>query len=127
MVVEYNQIELDYCTHCKGVWFDRGEVDLLLESVKVKCPELDINALSNLPENGSGEKPLKCPVCGQSMKEVAVGHPTVSIDICRQTDGLWFDGGELKELLKQTVENTAAQACSEQMVFGFLGEVFQSS
>jgi len=32
IVVEYHNIELDYCTTCKGVWFDSGELELLLES-----------------------------------------------------------------------------------------------
>jgi len=127
MVVEYNQIELDYCTNCRGVWFDSGEIDLLMQSVKVKCPELEVNNIVNLPEAETGEKPLKCPICGQNMKEAAVGNPAVNIDACPSSDGLWFDRGELREILKQTVENTAARACSEQMVFGFLGEVFRSS
>jgi len=27
--IEYNNIELDYCEKCKGVWFDAGELELL--------------------------------------------------------------------------------------------------
>ena len=34
LVVEYSEIELDYCDTCKGVWFDSGELELLLESEK---------------------------------------------------------------------------------------------
>jgi Zn-finger nucleic acid-binding protein len=26
IVVEYHNIELDYCNNCKGVWFDSGEL-----------------------------------------------------------------------------------------------------
>jgi Zn-finger nucleic acid-binding protein len=32
VIVEYNEIELDYCTKCRGVWFDAGKLELLLES-----------------------------------------------------------------------------------------------
>ena len=35
-VVEYKQIELDYCHTCKGVWFDAGELELLLETGGLK-------------------------------------------------------------------------------------------
>jgi Zn-finger nucleic acid-binding protein len=127
VVVEYNQIEIYYCTNCKGVWFDSGEIDLLLQSVKVNCPELEVKNMANLPESRSLEKSRKCPICGQDLKEVAIGQPSVKIDVCRRQDGLWFDGGELREILKQSAENSAAKACSEQLVFGFLGEAFKSS
>ncbi|MFH0941973.1 MAG: zf-TFIIB domain-containing protein [Chloroflexota bacterium] len=127
VVVEYHQIELDYCTRCEGVWFDGGELDLLLQSVKMTCPELEIKNIINLPDAESSDKPRKCPICGQGMKAVAIGQPAIGIDVCRRADGLWFDGGELNHILKQTAENSAAKACPEQLVFGFLGEVFRGS
>ena len=30
-VVEYEKIELDVCGECQGIWFDHGELELLLE------------------------------------------------------------------------------------------------
>ena len=33
IVVEYDDIELDYCVSCHGIWFDKGELDWLLESL----------------------------------------------------------------------------------------------
>lgn len=127
VVVEYHQIELDYCTRCAGVWFDAGEMNLLLQSVKMTCPELEIKNIINLPGTGSSDKPLKCPICGHGMKEVAIGQPPTDIDVCLRQDGLWFDGGELRGILKQVAEVSVAKACSEQLVFGFLGEVFKGS
>ena len=35
VIVEYDDIELDYCTACKGVWFDAGELELDLGENKV--------------------------------------------------------------------------------------------
>ena len=37
--MEYRQIELDYCLKCSGIWFDSGELDLLLESADLKKTE----------------------------------------------------------------------------------------
>lgn len=28
---ERNQIEIDYCPNCRGVWLDRGELDKILD------------------------------------------------------------------------------------------------
>ena len=30
--VEYEQIELDYCVKCRGVWFDSNELELMFEN-----------------------------------------------------------------------------------------------
>jgi Zn-finger nucleic acid-binding protein len=38
-VVEYKGIELDYCTGCQGIWFDAGELGLLLKS-RGRVPEV---------------------------------------------------------------------------------------
>ncbi|MCL4278881.1 MAG: zf-TFIIB domain-containing protein, partial [Ignavibacteriaceae bacterium] len=32
IVLELEQVEVDYCTNCAGVWLDAGELELLLES-----------------------------------------------------------------------------------------------
>ena len=32
IVVEHQKIELDYCLKCSGVWFDSGELDLLVSA-----------------------------------------------------------------------------------------------
>ncbi len=35
IVVEYQRIELDFCPHCRGVWFDCGELELMLKSAHI--------------------------------------------------------------------------------------------
>jgi len=32
VVLELEQVEIDYCTGCEGVWLDAGELELLLET-----------------------------------------------------------------------------------------------
>ncbi len=128
IVVEHRKVELDYCPKCEGVWFDAGELDLFLQCAQMASPELTISNIVNLPAVESSGKPLKCPVCGQGMKEVAISQPAINIDVCRRTDGLWFDGGELRELLKQQLSGSSAtKAGSEQPVLKFLGEVFRGT
>ncbi|MEJ2494849.1 MAG: zf-TFIIB domain-containing protein [Ignavibacteriaceae bacterium] len=31
IVLELNEIEIDYCPDCKGIWLDGGELELLIE------------------------------------------------------------------------------------------------
>ncbi len=127
IVVEHRQIELDYCPKCEGVWFDAGELNLFLECVRLASPELTIKNIVNLPAIESSAKPPKCPICGQGMKEVTIGQPVIHIDVCYQVDGIWFDGGEVHELLKQMADRSATGTGSGQPVFEFLGEVFRGT
>ena len=126
IVVEYHQVELDYCHNCKGVLFDSGELELFMQSANLESPELVMKDILTSPEMRSSHKERKCPICGQRMKETVLGEPAIHIDACRQGDGLWFDGGELSELLGQLAKpSTGAE--SEQPVLTFLGEVFKVS
>jgi Zn-finger nucleic acid-binding protein len=126
IVVEHHQIELDYCTSCQGVWFDSGELELFLESAELESADLAIKNILDLPEVNLAHRRLKCPVCRRSMKETAVGEPAINIDVCRHGDGLWFDGGELNELLRQWTSKISTGASSEQRILTFLGEVFKA-
>ena len=127
IVVEHNKIELDYCTYCQGVWFDSGELELLLESISVENPDLFLINILDSAEVESQEKKRKCPICREKMKKTTIGQqPGLLIDICHQGDGLWFDGGEVGQLLKQLTEKTSEGQGSEQRIITFLGEVFEA-
>jgi uncharacterized protein len=38
LMTERQQIEIDYCPNCRGVWLDRGELDRLLEKTQAEVP-----------------------------------------------------------------------------------------
>ncbi len=124
-MVEHQQIELDYCPVCEGTWFDADELDLLLRCMKLAAPELMIENIVALPASEGPHKPLKCPVCGQGMKEVAIGSPAIHVDVCHRADGIWFDGGEVHKLLEQLAGRAAADDGAARPVFEFLGQVFK--
>jgi len=127
IVIEHSKIELDYCTSCHGVWFDSGELELLLESVSQEPSSPFLNNILGSPETRSSEKKRKCPICNKKMKKTTIGQqPEILIDVCRQGDGLWFDGGEVGQLIKQLAKKPSGKADSQQRVIDFLGEVFQA-
>lgn len=125
IVVEHEQIELDNCTDCAGVWFDAGELELLLETMQVEEHTLSLDSILTSPEAKSSEKKRKCPICGKKMKKATVGHkPEVLIDVCPRGDGLWFDKGEVGQLITQLPDTSSED--SQGRVMTFLGEVFQA-
>jgi Zn-finger nucleic acid-binding protein len=127
IVVEHENIELDYCTDCSGVWFDAGELELLLESMELEGASLSLDSILTSPEAKSSEKKRKCPICRQKMKKATVGHePEVLIDACQRGDGLWFDKGEVGQLITQLADKPSKKADSQGRIITFLGEVFRA-
>jgi len=127
IVVEHEQIELDYCPECSGVWFDAGELDLLVESMRLEDTSLSLDSVLTSPDAKSSEKKRKCPICGRKMKKATVGrNPEVLIDACDRGDGLWFDKGEVGQLITQLPDRSPGAGDSQGRVITFLGEVFQA-
>ena len=126
IVVEHERIELDYCVDCSGVWFDAGELELLLDTMRLEKSILSLESILTSPEVSSKEKKRKCPICGRKMKKATVGHdPEVLIDACPRGDGLWFDTGEVGQLITQLSEKSSEGSDSQGRVITFLGEVFK--
>jgi len=127
IVVEYNNIELDHCNDCHGVWFDSTELELLLKSLNLDSHNLLLDEILKSPETESTEKKRKCPICRKKLKKTTIGeHHRVLIDACPQKHGLWFDGGEVVQLLKHLAGKKPAKKDSQQQVVSFLGNVFKA-
>ncbi len=108
ITLELAEAEVDYCTGCKGVWLDAGELEMLLgDDGKAKILISSFNkpargrGLARGGDMSSGEKPKQCPICDKKMEKIIVGHekPTLLIDRCSKGDGLWFDKGELNNII----------------------------
>jgi Zn-finger nucleic acid-binding protein len=127
IVVEHNKVELDYCTNCFGVWFDAGELELLLNSLGMDSQSPFFTDILNSIEAGLVEKKRKCPVCSQKMKKRTIGEqPEIIIDVCPRGHGLWLDGGEVASMVKQIADKMPLKQDSQQQVMSFLGGVFKS-
>lgn len=127
IVVEYHNIELDYCTGCKGVWFDAGELELLLDSPGLEEAKLFLDNILNSPGAIASEKKRRCPICGNKMNKTTIAQqPKILIDMCRGEHGLWFDGGELTQVIRHLAEKHLPEEASREQVINFLGEVFQA-
>ena len=127
LVVEYHNIELDYCNSCRGVWFDSGELELLLESYGLEETKVFLDGILNSKETVSPEKKRHCPICSHKMEKTAIGgQPEILIDVCRDEHGLWFDGGEVTQLIRHLAGEHPPKHDSKEQVISFLEEVFEA-
>ncbi len=114
IVLELDNVEIDYCSTCSGIWLDKGELELLLESSSKKD---DLLASFRLDLQNK-EKKRPCPICLKKMQKVfstvgesilidktsslKVSGGSILVDKCRQGDGIWFDKGELSGIIQRS-------------------------
>lgn len=117
IAVEREQIELDSCISCRGLWFDSGELQLLGERLQIP---LDPSLLAAGP-CATNERARDCPRCGKSMIKCEIpGARRVVVDRCPTDDGIWFDARELGAY----IDHSALAHGSSHPVATFLGETF---
>jgi Zn-finger nucleic acid-binding protein len=118
IVLEYDAVEIDYCVGCAGIWLDAGELELLFGDADACHAFIHYGD----PAPVSRERPRRCPICRKKMaKAVARGEHPVTYDRCVRGDGLWFDKGELAEILVYGAASGHGETVSR-----FLREVFSS-
>ena len=93
------KIEVDKCPNCKGIWFDKGELNELEKIVEPVLIEF-----RKIPKDIDQLNGLWCPNCTpQKMMDKKI-HPRdeeVIIDICSKCEGVWLDPGELEAIQKE--------------------------
>lgn len=117
IILELEQIEVDYCTSCDGIWLDAGELELLLETNEER------NRLINLFKQAEShkEKSYDCPICRKQMKKFEIGEKgKVIVDKCKKNHGIWFDKGELRKVVEYGAEN------KQNKIINLLTEMFES-
>ncbi len=110
IVLEYAEVEVDFCVECSGVWLDEGELELLLG--------LEAAEVARLIAGGGGlaasEAKRCCPACDKPMlKEVFGSEPPVVYDRCPHNHGLFFDKGELATVVEHAQEFAGGRELSE--------------
>ncbi len=98
VILELEGVEIDHCFSCEGIWLDHGEISLLLKDAQKAVDLLvSVNALETHQKSKK-----KCPICQRKMISKRVANTSkLWIDACPKNHGLWFDRGELEQVLAQ--------------------------
>jgi Zn-finger nucleic acid-binding protein len=99
--VAYENIEVDRCTGCKGIWFD------MLEQEKLKEMKGSQSIDTGDPEVGKKYDhvgKIDCPVCHtQMIRMVDAEQPHIRYESCTVCYGVFFDAGEFKDCKEETI------------------------
>jgi Zn-finger nucleic acid-binding protein len=123
-VGDSQELELDFCRRCGGVWFELGEVqhlrrhgpDALWRHVsphpsdsRTLCQAchapIDRNA-HDCPSCGS-RNTIECPACLRPLEPQT--YQDIRLDICKSCRGVWFDHAELAAIWKLSLDTTLSR------------------
>lgn len=106
VIVECDHVELDVCFEGHGIWFDADELSQLFElaGAPERLEDLE-DRLQHLKAHGGPKR--RCPRCRSKMRHVEAPGPSeeVILDECPRGHGLWFDDGELHQVLSSEMED----------------------
>lgn len=100
-------LSIDRCPQCLGIFFDRGELETVMDDSVTRVYEIDHQRLHELSENerqvsdfDKSVRYVRCPACQTMMNRHVFGTRSgVIVDRCR-AHGVWLDAGELGQLLR---------------------------
>lgn len=88
------------CLYCNGIWIGRASLEALLSEEK-SAISLDDLVSTILGEGTHSESDRACPACTpKKLHHVRVGP--ADLDLCPACGGIFFDEGEIEQVLPST-------------------------
>ena len=106
----YNELELDLCSNCRGMWFDAGELKAYVRERLQDSPSIPDDKITldrQVITDVYLAQPLKsCPRCRKIMAPFNYGYDSnIILDRCESCHGVWCDAGEVDQLASFTKGN----------------------
>jgi len=93
--VTYENVEIDRCTGCAGIWFDMLEADKLKE---LEGSEAIDSGDAKVGVEYDKKQKIDCPKCKTPMiRMVDHAQPHIHFESCTVCYGLFFDAGEFSD------------------------------
>jgi Zn-finger nucleic acid-binding protein len=94
----YEEVEVDVCPGCWGMWLDSGELEAILESRELVFSEEEKKLVleGRARRAQAAQNPVACPRCQVRMERLFLDPVAyLVIDRCPR-HGIWLDTGEVK-------------------------------
>jgi Zn-finger nucleic acid-binding protein len=97
--------QIKECPTCRGLWFDKGQLDSVKDEVLPETGWLDVNVLKEQFDFKASADTLSCPQC-QDTALVKLQDQTKNTEfcICRQCKGTWLATGQFLGFINLLLE-----------------------
>lgn len=113
-LVRLQDVDVDVCTKCQGVWIEQVEVKKLVNHLSIPdysqvdelLKEWNVSeSQGTAPVDFWKESKLICPVDRSQMQKHYFAGSNIGVDHCLVCKGFWLDGGELQAVAKYVRPN----------------------
>ena len=99
--IKARDFSIDECPQCRGLWFDKGELEAFKDEVDPDLRFLDFEIWSPKALFNFNEQPLTCPRCRSgSMRALKYLEPDLVITFCPYCEGVWLNLGDFKAIIE---------------------------
>jgi len=109
-----NDITIDECLTCKGMWFDQGELDDVKDEVLPDINWLGVDTWQDQADLLVKGTRRLCPKCrNTTLTRITDQQSEAVIDICAQCKGSWLAAGQflylINAMLDEAIKKTAPE------------------
>jgi Zn-finger nucleic acid-binding protein len=106
-------VEIDECSKCKGVWFDKNELRRAKDAEDSDLNWKDFEIWKHKDQFKAKPSLLKCPVCKTATHAINYGSNHIEIDYCPTCKGTWLEKGEFKKIIHALEQQLLTESFSE--------------
>ena len=111
--IEVEDLKLNSCPTCCGMWFDSGELRQAKDRAVPDLDWLDFEIWEHEDEFRVAAHPRKCPHCVKPMVSLSYGSTKVVIDTCPTCRGTWLDQGEFEQLIEALYDEASSKTAKD--------------
>lgn len=97
--ISFYGVRIDYCEHCKGIWFEKEELDRAKDLKQETINWLDVDLWDKTEKFKMSKKGRQCPECKLPLYEVNYDDSGIKVDVCSICEGVWLDKGEFNKVM----------------------------
>ena len=108
-----NDIEIDECEKCKGIWFEDDELRKAKDSVDEDLNWMDFEIWKHEDQFKTESRNIPCPQCAKVLL-VAINYAetAIEVDYCPTCKGTWLDKGEFEEIIEALANELLTKSVS---------------
>jgi Zn-finger nucleic acid-binding protein len=100
--LNFENVEIERCTGCKGLWFDQSEAEAMKAIQNAEMLDLGV---ASIGREFNGQEPIHCPRCSsvELRRKKVPDQAHIEIDSCPSCHGSFFDAGEFTDFKQKDV------------------------
>lgn len=108
------EAQIDECPTCRGIWFDKGELEEIKDEADPDLRFLDIGIWSRKALFNIRKETLSCPRCRNlSMRAINFQEPDIDVTFCPACEGVWLNADDFRKILATLSQEASSISVSD--------------